>query len=184
MSHPMTDSHTREATASAPAEPYRHFVDGPLDVGALAGAYRIGTAHVAIAPAASSSTPSLAQDSGLGMAGLGKTALGLALVLLLIWGLGAIMKRLGPGRRLNGQSLPVVASQSVGARERVVVIEVDDTWLVLGVTPNSINRLHEMPAKPRESSGNGDPADRAASSRLSFSDSFKRALAQRFDRRP
>ncbi|WP_438767243.1 flagellar biosynthetic protein FliO [Kushneria sp. TE3] len=184
MSHPMTDSNTREATASAPLKHARPFADGPLDAEALNSAHHVGSTHVGVTPA-TSSPASLAQDSGLGVASLGKTALGLALVLLLIWGLGALMKRLGPGRRLQGQSLRIVASQSVGARERVVVVEVEETWLVLGVTPNSINRLHEMPAKSRDPlNTTGSPVDQTASSRPSFSESFKRALSQRFDRRP
>ncbi len=179
----MTDSHTREATSSPPLESFRHFADGSLDAAALTSAHQIGSAHIAVTPAASS--PSLAHDNGLGMAGLGKTALGLALVLLLIWGLAAIVKRLGPGRRLQGQSLRIVASQSVGTRERVVVVEVDETWLVLGVTPGSVNRLHEMPAKSQgPMDNNGRPVDQTTSARPTFSESFKRALSQRFDRRP
>ncbi|REC96331.1 flagellar protein FliO/FliZ [Kushneria indalinina DSM 14324] len=179
----MTDSRMREATASPPSESASHSADGPLHAEALQSARHVGSAHIAVTPATSS--PGMSQDSGLGMAGLGKTALGLALVLLLIWGLGAIIKRFGPGRRLQGQSLRIVASQSVGARERVVVVEVDDTWLVLGVAPGSINRLHEMPARSQEPLGGaGAPVDQTTSSRLTFSESFKRALSQRFDRRP
>lgn len=179
----MTDSHTREASVSAPSDPPGLFTDSPLDARALESAQHLGTPHVAVSP--DTATSSFSQDSALGIAGLGKTALGLALVLLLIWGLGAIIKRLGPGRRLQGQSLRIVASQSVGARERVVVVEVDDTWLVLGVTPGSVNRLHEMPAGSQGLAGDADAsADQGTSARLSFSESFKRALAQRFDRRP
>lgn len=179
----MTDSHAREATFSPSLESSRHFTGGSLDAAALKSAHQIGSAHIAVAPTASN--PSLAHDNGLGMASLGKTALGLALVLLLVWGLAAIIKRLGPGRRLQGQSLRIVASQSVGARERVVVVEVDETWLVLGVTPGSVNRLHEMPAKSQGSmDNNGRPVKQANSARPTFSESFKRALSQRFDRRP
>ncbi|WP_445621602.1 flagellar biosynthetic protein FliO [Kushneria sp. Sum13] len=181
MSHPMTDSHTREASISPFLESPGHTANGPLDAAALKSAHQIGSAHVAVEPATSS--PAFAQDNGLGIAGLGKTALGLALVLLLIWGLAAIIKRLGPGRRLKGQSLRIVASQSVGARERVVVVEIENTWLVLGVTPGSVNRLHEMPAKAQEPLNSaGTSVDQAT--RPAFSESFKRALSQRFDRRP
>ncbi|GHC33656.1 hypothetical protein GCM10010082_30470 [Kushneria pakistanensis] len=178
----MTDSHTREAAASPASEFASHFEDGPFEARALESAHHVGTAHVAVMPA-TRPTPS-AQDNGLGMAGLGKTALGLALVLLLIWGLGALIKRMGPGRRLQGQSLRIVASQTVGARERVVVVEVDNTWLVLGVAPGSINRLHEMPARSPVSPGDDTPVEPGTFDRPSFSESFKRALSQRFDRRP
>ena len=178
----MTDSPTREAISSSSSSHHTLLTDGLFDAAALESAGHIGSAHAAITPKEASST--FAHDNGLGIAGLGKTALGLALVLLLIWGLATIVKRFKPGHRLQGQSLRVVASQSVGARERVVVVEVDDTWLVLGVTPGSVNRLHEMPAKSQEPVNGTGYEDHGSTSRLTFSESFKRALSQRFDRRP
>jgi flagellar protein FliO/FliZ len=38
----------------------------------------------------------------------------------------------------------VVGAASVGPRERVVVVEVDDTWLVLGVGSGQVRSLHTM----------------------------------------
>ena len=52
-------------------------------------------------------------------------------------------------RRLGGSGLlKIVSSAPVGTRERVVVVEVADTWLVLGVTPSQVNTLHTLPAQP------------------------------------
>ena len=42
--------------------------------------------------------------------------------------------------------LRVVAGAAVGQRERVVVVEVGSTWLVLGVAPGSVTALHQMPS--------------------------------------
>ena len=42
----------------------------------------------------------------------------------------------------------VVGTASVGPRERVVVVEVDGTWLVLGVGGGQVRSLHTM-GKPR-----------------------------------
>jgi flagellar protein FliO/FliZ len=39
----------------------------------------------------------------------------------------------------------IVAGTAVGTRERVVVLEVAGTWLVLGVAPGRITALAEMP---------------------------------------
>ncbi|HAV71696.1 MAG TPA: flagellar protein, partial [Stenotrophomonas sp.] len=39
----------------------------------------------------------------------------------------------------------VVASLNVGAKERVVVVEVNGTQLLLGVTAGGINTLHQLP---------------------------------------
>jgi flagellar protein FliO/FliZ len=39
----------------------------------------------------------------------------------------------------------VIAGTSVGPRERVVLLEVEDTWLLVGVAPGQVNALHQMP---------------------------------------
>jgi len=40
----------------------------------------------------------------------------------------------------------VVSSVMVGQRERVVVVEIGDAWLVLGVAAGQVRALHTMPA--------------------------------------
>ena len=42
-------------------------------------------------------------------------------------------------------AIKVVASTAVGSRERVVVIEVDHTWLLLGVGGGNVRLLHTLP---------------------------------------
>ncbi|MHC5147839.1 flagellar biosynthetic protein FliO [Stenotrophomonas rhizophila] len=66
-------------------------------------------------------------------------------VLALIIGLGWLLKRMpGSGFR-PAEGLRVVASLTVGAKERVVVVEVNGTQLLLGVTAGGINTLHQLP---------------------------------------
>nr|WP_297457489.1 flagellar biosynthetic protein FliO [uncultured Halomonas sp.] len=89
-----------------------------------------------------------AQSDLLGLAVLGKTALALAIVIGVILLCSAVLKRLGPGRGRQGQHLKVVASTAVGQRERVVIVEVQDTWLVLGVGGGQVNSLHTMSTPP------------------------------------
>ena len=48
----------------------------------------------------------------------------------------------------------IVGATSVGPRERVVVVEVDDTWLVLGVGGGQVRSLHTM-NKPQGGSKQG-----------------------------
>lgn len=116
-----------------------------------------------------SATAASGADSLLGLAMLGKTALALALVLGTIFLCSWLLRRLGPGRQRAGQQLRVVGGTSLGQRERLVVVEVQDTWLVLGVTAQQISKLHEFPA-PQEVSGpaaeasDGSFAERLASS--------------------
>ena len=66
-------------------------------------------------------------------------------VLALIVGLGWLLKRMpGSGFR-PAEGMRVVASLNVGAKERVVVVEVNGTQLLLGVTAGGINTLHQLP---------------------------------------
>jgi flagellar protein FliO/FliZ len=78
--------------------------------------------------------------------GLLQATLGLALVLAMILAVAWAAKRLAPGTlRGTGVPLTIVASQSVGQRERVVVVEVADQWLVLGVAPGRVSALSTLP---------------------------------------
>jgi flagellar protein FliO/FliZ len=52
------------------------------------------------------------------------------------------------GGRLTGANtagMKVLSGLSVGARERILLIEVGDTWLVVGVTSSQVRTLHTMP---------------------------------------
>lgn len=71
--------------------------------------------------------------------------IGLVAVLLLIGATGWLAKRMGMTRGGTSGLLHVVGSTSVGARERVVVIEIGESWLVVGVTPSSVNSLMTLP---------------------------------------
>ncbi|MDP1927927.1 MAG: flagellar biosynthetic protein FliO [Thiobacillus sp.] len=71
--------------------------------------------------------------------------IGLIAVLLLIFATAWIAKRLGVARGGSSSLLHVISSASVGARERVVVVEIGDNWLVVGVAPGSVNALMTLP---------------------------------------
>jgi len=69
----------------------------------------------------------------------------LLLVLGLIIGLGWLLKRLpGSGFR-PAAGLKLVASLPLGAKERVVVVEVGGQQVLLGVTTGGITALHALP---------------------------------------
>lgn len=104
-----------------------------------------------------SSAPALPAGSVLTQV---STALGGILLLILL--AGWLFRRLGfaPQAR-NSKLLNLRASCQVGQRERVVVIEVDNTLLVLGVTAQQITPLHTLPAPPKDSTvaDTAPPAD-------------------------
>ena len=71
-------------------------------------------------------------------------AVGLAMVLGLIVAAGWFAKRFSIGPAASGL-VKVVAGAAVGQRERVVVIEIGEVWMVVGVAPGRVNALHTMP---------------------------------------
>ncbi len=68
-----------------------------------------------------------------------------AAVIALIAGAAWLLKRMAPSHYSSTGALRVVAGAAVGPRERVVVVEIGMTWLVLGVAPGSVNVLHQLP---------------------------------------
>lgn len=82
----------------------------------------------------------------------------LSLILLFIAGVAWIARRTGlaPHVTRGNQFLTIKSSQSLGQRERVVIVEVDDKWLLLGVTSSSINCLATLEKTESNPSGTGD----------------------------
>lgn len=118
------------------------------------------------------SSPAAGSEAVLGLAAFGKTAAALALVIALIFLCAALVRRLGPGRQGRGNILRVVSSAAVGTRERVVVVEIEGTWLVLGVTSGQVNTLHTLPAP--EDADRGQPP--ASDPEAGFSTRLAQAL--------
>jgi flagellar protein FliO/FliZ len=83
---------------------------------------------------------------------------GLAIVLVLMFATLWLLKRLSAPRGNAAGLMRVVAGTAVGARERVVVVEVGSTWLVLGVAPGRVSALAEMPRVTLPSQSDPPPA--------------------------
>jgi flagellar protein FliO/FliZ len=65
----------------------------------------------------------------------------LAAVAVVAW----MMKRINMPQHGAASLLKVVSGVAVGPRERVVLMEVNDTWLIVGVAPGQVRTLHSMP---------------------------------------
>jgi len=93
---------------------------------------------------ATSSAPVISSGASLAQAGLGLFAV-IALILAMAW----LAHRVGLVRHgSGGASMKVVGSLMLGPRQKVITVEVGDTWLVLGVSPNEIRPLHTLAARP------------------------------------
>lgn len=95
--------------------------------------------------------------------------LGLIAVLMLIVGLSWIVRRMGGVTGSASGSLRVLGGLSLGTRERVILVQVGDTQLLLGVAPGRVQTLHvlEHPI---------DPQDHGKSTKGNFAASLSAAL--------
>ena len=87
---------------------------------------------------------------------------GLGVVLLVIAGAAWLARRYLPAAGAGGGPARIVGGVMVGPKERVVVVEVADTWIVAGVTSQNVNALCTMPRPPHDRSDASGivPADR------------------------
>jgi flagellar protein FliO/FliZ len=70
-----------------------------------------------------------------------RVALSLAAVLGLLWYVQRRVTRSGPAKR-NASLVTVVGRQGIGQKASVVVVDIEGTRFVLGVTEQSVNVLH------------------------------------------
>lgn len=78
--------------------------------------------------------------------------LALGLVILAIFGAGWVLRRFGPTQLAQGGAMRVLGGVMIGPRERLVLVEVDDTWLIVGVAQGGVSAIHTMPRPPHADS--------------------------------
>jgi flagellar protein FliO/FliZ len=76
--------------------------------------------------------------------GLFQAVFGLLIVLAMIYGFFWFLRRYGPGQMTGQGVVKVVGGAMLSPRERLVIVEVRDTWLLLGVASGSVNVLHTL----------------------------------------
>lgn len=85
--------------------------------------------------------PAAAVSSGSVLQVIFSLLLVLGAVVLVAW----LLKRINLPQHGAGSLLKVISGVAVGQRERIVLVEVNDTWLVVGVAPGQVRALHTMP---------------------------------------
>ncbi|MDS0846571.1 flagellar biosynthetic protein FliO [Burkholderia cenocepacia] len=120
----------------------------------------------------------------LGIGAVLQTLVGLAVVIGLVFACAWLARRFGfqPARR-DGP-LKVVSSVGLGAKESATIVEIGDTWLVLGVAPGNVRLLHTLPAGSAAATAGSASADASAGGTSSdaglpgtFGSRFRDALA-------
>lgn len=69
--------------------------------------------------------------------------IGLIVILVIIFFLALLMKKISSFNLLSN-NIKVIESQSLGAKEKLVIVEIQNQQFVLGVTQNSINKICEL----------------------------------------
>jgi flagellar biosynthetic protein FliO len=96
-------------------------------------------------PAAPAAAAPVTMPSGSATGSLLQTLFALIVVLGVLGALAWFLKRYGPKAMGGNANLRVVGSLNLGGRERVLVVEVGNQWIVVGASPGRINALATMP---------------------------------------
>lgn len=71
--------------------------------------------------------------------------LALLLILGLLFGTAWLARKLSGGKGFGQGGMKIVGGVALGPRERIVLVEVGDSWLVIGIVPGQIRTLHQLP---------------------------------------
>ena len=71
--------------------------------------------------------------------------LGLLFIVSLLGGAAWLARRLTGGKGFGQGGMKLLGGVALGPRERIVLVEVGETWLVIGIVPGQIRTLHRLP---------------------------------------
>ena len=72
--------------------------------------------------------------------------LALALIIGLLFAGAVLLRRLNGGKAFGVTGpMRIIGGLMISPRERIVLLEVDETWIVVGIVPGQIKTLHTLP---------------------------------------
>lgn len=118
------------------------------------------SASVQAAGEADGASPATATDP-MAVSNLWQLTLGMIVVLGVMLGLAWLLKRTGKFQMAAGGNLKILGGLSMGTRERVVLLQVGETQLLIGVAPGRVQTLHvlDQPLEAQSQSAGGGFAD-------------------------
>jgi flagellar protein FliO/FliZ len=140
-----------------------------------------GAALLAWAPAAwSAPAPTVVATTTSSAAGsLLQTIFALIAVLAVLAGVAWFMKRFGPKSHMGTAPVRLVGALSLGGRERIMVVEVGNQWIVVGASPGRVNALATMPAQGTVPGAEGSTLAEHQPPAASFGDWLKQTIDKR-----
>jgi len=73
-----------------------------------------------------------------------QAGLALALIVALLAGTAWLARKVSGGKGFGRGGMKVVGGVALGPRERIVLLEVGEEWLVIGIVPGQIRTLHRL----------------------------------------
>ncbi len=132
------------------------------------GLHGLAWLFASIAPVRAAAEPPDISTGGALLQGL----IGLVIVLAALAAFFWFLRRFSPGQSGAQGVVKVVGGVMLGPRERLVVVEVGETWLLLGVGGGLVNTLHALPRPANFVPSPHDPLP-------GFADKLKDLLAKR-----
>ncbi|GHT90744.1 hypothetical protein AGMMS49545_05130 [Betaproteobacteria bacterium] len=83
-------------------------------------------------------------EPGVSSAGFFQATLALAFIVALLFVLAFVARKFLGGKTFGQGQLKMLGGLALGPRERIVLLEVGDDWLVVGIVPGQIRTLHQM----------------------------------------
>jgi len=74
-----------------------------------------------------------------------QATLALLLIVGLLLGATWAARKVSGGRLFGQGNMRVISGIALGPKERIVLVEVADSWLVVGIVPGQIRTLHTLP---------------------------------------
>lgn len=74
-----------------------------------------------------------------------QATLALTLIIGLLFGTAWLARKLSGGKGFGQGGMKIIGGVALGPRERIVLVEVGETWLVIGIVPGQIRTLHQLP---------------------------------------
>ncbi|MCP4875993.1 MAG: flagellar biosynthetic protein FliO [Gammaproteobacteria bacterium] len=96
---------------------------------------------------------------------------GLLLVVIIIFGLAWLVKKFNLNQQSQNGLIRIIAGLSIGARDRIVLLQIGEEQILVGLTPGRIEKLHTM-SEPLEV-GEGEMASSP------FAEKFNRLVGER-----
>lgn len=95
--------------------------------------------------AAAENSPTATPGAALPGTSLLEVGLALALIIALLLGTAWLARKVSGGKGFGQGGLKILGGVALGPRERIVLVEAGDTWLVVGIVPGQIRTLHTLP---------------------------------------